>query len=200
MQVVSSHPAGVAHGKAGAGKELEKLVQTDGTMAATKVTEYSRHFARGSGELDNEQTATRLGDSTHLERYPPPSIAADVMQHQRGEHHIEARIRERQRLGDGTLKGNIYSRPARCGASAANHLRRGVNAANRARRSDAPLGHNRQRSGPASNIQHCLTGQNARELQKTLAERTSPTSQRQPHAEIVESGRVVDFHPGLSHW
>jgi hypothetical protein len=71
VQVLSSHRAGVSHGEAGAGQELEKLAQTDGTMAAMEVTEDSRRFVRGSGELDDKHPAARLDDA-------PALAAADV--------------------------------------------------------------------------------------------------------------------------
>ena len=119
MQVVSAHRSGFSHHEAGVAEKLKELAQSDRTMPAMELTEDSCRLPCGSGKLDDEHAAARRGDSTHLKRNPPPSVTANVMQRQCGEHHIEARIRERQRLRDGTLKGNLHGRAPRFGASAA---------------------------------------------------------------------------------
>jgi hypothetical protein len=118
-----------------------------------------------------------------------PERRRQMVEHQRREHHVERRIGEGEPLGAGVPERHLGAGARRLTRRQRDHLRRCVHAHHRARRANAPLRREGERSRSAAHVEYRLAGCEPRELRQPIAERAL-ASEREHRREYVVPARL----------
>jgi hypothetical protein len=144
-----------------------------------------------ASKIDGEQAARRLENAADLVQTSPAGIIGQVMPHHRTQYDVELGIRPRERLDRGDPKVDLRARHERLLSAPADHRRRGINPGDLSRGPHALLGHNRERSRPASHVEHRLARCKAGQVRDSIAKRTLLADEQHSEQQVIEE-RPVD--------
>jgi hypothetical protein len=169
-------------------EQRDDLLWIDVTVTV-KVREQARLALRGA-KIDDQHASLWFEDAVDLACALLAHFARQVVKHERAQHHVKLRVRERQRLGNRCLQRDVDPRFRRLGGRSRNHLRGRVKAENLPARTYLAFGNNRQRSRAAPDVEHRFAGDKMRQASEVLAERTIASVTKKPDQEVV-AGRPM---------
>lgn len=117
------------------------------------------------------------------------------MHHQRTEYDVEPRVGKLKRLYDAGSEVDLDSGAPGLGHRSRDHLGRRIDAVDAAARAHTTFGNDRERSSPAADVQHSLTGLETGVLDQLLTKPSLPAEREQPDERVV-AGRPVDYASG----
>jgi hypothetical protein len=196
VQTLDADGARFGELEARAFEQAQDLREIDVTVSVPKVRGEAPSLRLTLGEVNEEHPAAGLENSAQFRGKFSPGGSAEVMKHHRAKGQIEASIRKRERLRGGILESNLDTRPRRFRARASQHLRRGIDAADRTGAANGLLCENRERTGPTRHIEDRLAGPYARQIEKPLPQLPLAPSQGEPYDYVVEHRGVQDSANG----
>ena len=180
------------------GREGNKIVEFHPSVFV-KVSKWATMSCPFHAEVDDEQAATGLEDAPNLAHTLLARGSAEMVEHHRAQHDVELPIGEWQRLRARDVERDVRMSARRFLPRASDHLRRGVDSANRGN-ADAPLGGNRERPGPTPDVEDGLTGGDFAEVEHFLTKSTlSPQREKRDQQIITLRPRhdaALAFHRG----
>ena len=135
---------------------------------AVKVRQKTSLFPFAPSEVDGKHSSARLKNPSHLTGALLTRFAGQMMKHHRAQYRVELSIVKRKRLGCPISEGNLDAGFSCLLIRPGNHLRRRVDAAHRARRSNQPFGRDRKGPCPAANIEDGLARFKASQAENLL--------------------------------
>lgn len=130
-------------------------------------------------EVDDKHAALWFEHPPDLTAALLADLAREVVKHQGAQHHIELRVRERQRLGNGGPEGHVDACLGGFRGCPRDHRGGRVDAEDVPASANPPSSGNRQTSGSAPHVEDRFASREMREIDETLAEgATSPMCQQ----------------------
>ena len=140
-----------------------------------------------SFEVNNEDSATRLQNSSDFVGTLRSRFLREVMNHDSAKHRVELSILKRERLDQTLPEGNLDAGLFRLLLRPRKHFSRGINSLNRTVRPDSPFCGNRKRSGSTADIKNAFARREARKVEHPVTKYVLFPKESKPDGEVIEN-------------